>query len=132
MKGRMPVHAVSKKLKIYFVPKILSKLNKLEQVLISHIFLFKKTAIMPRKQFLKLKGNICNIPVNTSDIINAVPYSADSYGLVVVKLRQKLSYCGHVYFEAVRPESFHMALKYLKENNPLYYDIHVYANNVLY
>ena len=35
-----------------------------------------------------------------------------------------------MYFEAVRPESVHMALKYLKENNPLYGDICIDVNNI--
>ena len=78
---------------------------------------------MPKGQFPKLKGSICSIPVNTSDIINVLPHGADSNSLVVVKLKSKLSYLAHVYFEAVRPES-----KYLKENNPLYCDIHIDVN----
>ena len=78
---------------------------------------------MPKGQFPKLKGSICSIPVNTSDIINVLPHGGDSNSLVVVKLKSKLSYLGHVYFEAVRPES-----KYLKENNPLYCDIHIDVN----
>ena len=35
-----------------------------------------------------------------------------------------------MYFEAVRPESVGMALKYLKENNPLYCDICIDVNNI--
>ena len=35
-----------------------------------------------------------------------------------------------MYFEAVRSESVQMALKYLKENNPLYCDIHIDVNNI--
>ena len=50
--------------------------------------------------------------------------------MVVVKFKRKLSYRGHVYFEAVRPESVQMALKYLEENNPLYCDIHTNVNNI--
>ena len=80
---------------------------------------------MPKGQFPKLKGSICSIPVNTSDIINILPHGADSNSLVVVKLKSKLNYLGQVYFEAVRPES-----KYLKENNQLYCDIHIDVNNI--
>ena len=50
--------------------------------------------------------------------------------MVVVKLKRKLSYREHVHFEAVRPESVHMALKYLKENNPLYGDICIDVNKI--
>ena len=35
-----------------------------------------------------------------------------------------------MYFEAVCPESVGMALKYLKENNPLYCDICIDVNNI--
>ena len=124
------MQTVSNNLKISFVPKHLSNLNRLEQVLISRRILFKKIAIMPKGQFPKLKGSICNIPVNASDIINVLPHGADSNGLVVVKLKQKLNYRGHLHFEAVHAESVHMALKYLKENNPLYCDIHTDVNNI--
>ena len=85
---------------------------------------------MPKGSFPKLKGSICNIQVHTSDIIDLLPHGADSNGLVVVKLKQKLSYRGHVYFKAVRPQSVHMTLEYLKENNPLYGDICIDVNNI--
>ena len=48
---------------------------------------------------------------------------ADSNGRLIVKLKCELSYCGHVYFEGVRPELIYQALMYLKENNSLYCDI---------
>ena len=50
--------------------------------------------------------------MNTSDIINALPHDADT---VVVKLKRKLNYRSHVYFESVYSESVSTALKYLKE-----------------
>ena len=41
----------------------------------------------------------------------------------MIKLKRKLSYHGHAYFEAVSPEVVTSALNYLKENNHLYSDI---------
>ena len=35
-----------------------------------------------------------------------------------------------MYFEAVRPESVQMTLKYLKENSLLYCDTHIDVNNI--
>ena len=124
------MQTVSNNLKFSFVPKILSNLNRLQWVLIYRRILFRKIAIMPKVQFPKLKGSICNIPINTSDIINVLPHGQDSNGLVVVKLKRKLSYRGHLYFESVHPESIDMALKNFKENNPLYCDIHIDVNNI--
>ena len=94
------------------VPEVLSHLNRLERLLIFRRILFKKVTIMPKGRFPKLKGTICNIPVDTADIVNVLPRSADSNGLVMVKLKLKLCYRGHVYFESERPELIHQALKY--------------------
>ena len=72
---------------------------------------------------LKLKGSICNVPIDTANVANALPQGADSNGIIMIKLKRKFAYRGHVYFEAVSPESVHTALEYLKCNNPLYHDI---------
>ena len=85
---------------------------------------------MPKEQFKKLKGCICNISLNTSGIINVLPHGADSNGLVFVKLKRKLSYRRHVYFEVVHSKSVHMVLQYLKDNSALYCDIHIDVNNI--
>ena len=85
---------------------------------------------MPKGNFPKLKGSICNVPVNTSKIAEVLPQGADSTGLIIVKLKRKLSFKGHVYFQAVSPEAIKMALNYLKENNPLYKDISINISNI--
>ena len=47
-------------------------------------------------------------------------------GIVTVKLKTKLQYRGHVYFQSV----IMRLLQYLKLNNPLYHDIEVNLENV--
>ena len=64
-----------------------------------------------------------------ADITNVLAHGADSNGLVVVKLKHKLNYQGHVYFEAVRPETV-QALLYLRQNNALYSDIDIVLDNI--
>ena len=76
---------------------------------------------MPKGRFPKLKGSIYNVPNETDVLLRG----ADSNGLIVVKLKRKMSYRSHVYFEAVEPELVHQALVYLKENNRLYSDISI-------
>ena len=49
-------------------------------------------------EFAKIKGSICNIPIETAIICNILPRPADSNGLIGVKLRQDLKYRVHVYF----------------------------------
>ena len=115
-KSCIPVQAVCNKLLIFLPPDELKNLNRLERVLISQHILFKKVAIMPKGQFSKLKGALCNIPIETMDITNTLPQGGDSSELLIVKLKRKLNFRGHVYFQAVFPESIYAALSYLKEN----------------
>ena len=121
--SEIPAQAVSNKLDIYDFPDDLSNLNRLEKAIISRRILFKKVTIMPKGQTPKLKGSICNVPIDTVDVANTLPQGADSNGIVMIKLKRKLVYRGHVYFEAVSPDAVRSALEYLKMNNPLYYDI---------
>ena len=78
---------------------------------------------MPKGQTPKLKGSICNVPIDTNDVTNILPRGADSNGIIMIKLKRKLSVRGHVYFEAVSPDLVNLALTYLKDNNHLYSDI---------
>ena len=47
----------------------------------------------------------------------------------MVKLKRKLCYRGHVFFESVRPDLVYQALIFLKENNVLYSDIIIDLDN---
>lgn len=82
---------------------------------------------MPKGQFSKMKGAICNIPIDVNDTCNVFPRPASANGLILMKLEFK----GHVYFQTVSPEKVHSALTYLKLNNPLYSDITIdYINQI--
>ena len=54
---------------------------------------------MPKGQTPKLKGSICNVPIDTNDVTNILPRGANSNGIITIKLKQKFSFRGHVYFE---------------------------------
>ena len=47
-----------------------------------------------------------------------------------MKLKRKLQYRGHVYFESVRPNFIMRLLQYLELNNSLYHDIEINLGNV--
>ena len=85
--------------------------------LMSQCILFKKVAIIQKGQFPKLKGVICNIPIETMDITNTLPQGTDSSGLLMVILKRMLNFRGHAYFQAVSREPIYAVLSYLKENN---------------
>ena len=48
------------------MPEDLANMNRLERAIITRRILFKKITIMPKGQAPKLKGSICNVPVNTA------------------------------------------------------------------
>ena len=84
-------------------------------------------------EFAKIKGSICNIPIEVANIYNIFPRPADSNGFIVVKLRQDVKYRGYVYFESVRPNITYQTLNYLKTHNKFYEDIFISeANNKLF
>ena len=62
-------------------PDELKDLTKLEKVLISKKILFKKIRIIQgKREFSKIKGNICNILRETTNICNILPRPAASNG----------------------------------------------------
>ena len=89
-------------------------IRTLGKVLFSKSLLIKKIFIMPKDESPKLKGAICNIPVDVGDLCNNILRASDSNGLVIVKLKRKLQYRGYVYFKSVRPDFTFRLLQFLK------------------
>ena len=132
IKGLVPRQAVCNKLEIYDLPPFLPKLRRLEKVLIAKRLLFKKIAIMPKGQSPKLKGAICNVPLENESVCDTLPRGADSNGIVMLKLKRKLVYRGHVYFEAVRPQVLIDVLNYLKLSNSFYSDVTIDETQIIW
>ena len=101
-------------------------IRRLERLLLSRTILFKKLTVMLKGKSLEIKGSICNIPVSEVDVnFNMLPRPADSNGLIIVKLKQKLEYKGHIVFEAVRPDLVIQFLEFFRSHNDLYSDIEI-------
>ena len=130
LKSIIPAQAVYNDLEIFELPDSLSGLRNLEKVLIAKRLLFKKIAIMPKGQSPKIRGAICNVPINSDEICNVLPRGMDNNGIVQVYLKKKLKCKSHVYFEAVPPEHLHNVLCFLKHENPLYSDIEIIMSNI--
>ena len=124
-KNLIPEQSVKNNLGIDDFPPEFQGIRRLETVLISRRILFKKIAIMPKGQSPKLKGCICNVPINVKDVVNTLPRQVNANDIVSVKLKRKLEYRGHVLFETVRPDFVFQLLHFLKNNNPLYSDIEI-------
>ena len=59
---------------------------------------------MPKGQQRKIKGSICNILVEYDQTCNILPRPPERSGIILLKLKRKLEFRGHVYFQAVRPQ----------------------------
>ena len=101
-KNCIPCQAVYNQLELCELPKEFKDIRRLEKVLVARRLLLKKISIMLKGQSPKLKGTLCNVPIDVLDICNTLPRPVDSNGVVMVKFKRKLQYRGHVYFESVR------------------------------
>ena len=106
-------------LEVSELPKEFRNIRRLDIVLITRRLLFKKIGITSKGQSPKLKGTLCNVPVDVVDVCRTLPRPADINGIVIVKLKRKLQCRGYVYFESVRPNFIMRLLQYLKLNNSL-------------
>ena len=111
LKGNVLCQTSWNKLTVYSQPEELSCLNKLEKVIISKRMLFSKIMTMPKGQMPKIKGAICNVLIDVTDVAKVLSRSADSNGIITVKLKRKLAYHRHLHFQAIRPENIQAALE---------------------
>ena len=118
-KGKIPCQAVYNDMSVDEVPAELALLEKLEQILIAQRIVFEKIVVMPKGQQKKVSGAICNVPVNCDQTCKVLPRPPERSG-IMLKLKRKLEFRGHVYFQAVRPQLVENALSWLVQNKPLY------------
>ena len=112
------------------IPPELALLEKLENILVAQRIVFEKIIVMPKGQQKKVSGAICNLPVNCDQICIVLPRPPARSGLIMLKLKRKLEFRGHVYFQAVRPQLVENALNWLMQNNPLYNNITTDMSNI--
>ena len=74
------------------IPRELSSLEKLEQILIPQRIVFEKIVVMPKGQQRKIKGAICNIPVECDQTCNQLPRPPHILGIIMRKLKRKLQF----------------------------------------
>ena len=70
------------------------------------------------------------MPVDCDQTCNVLPRPPERSGIIMLKLKRKLSFRGHVYFQAVRPDIILNALNWLRDNNPFYGSITVNIKNI--
>ncbi|CAB4007412.1 ATP-dependent DNA helicase PIF1 [Paramuricea clavata] len=114
LKGQQPCQAVVNNLFVDETPTELAALEKLEQILVAQRIVFEKIVIKDNKEKLKVQYVI----------------PPDRSGIILLKLKRKLQFRGHVYFQAVRPQFVISALNWLVANNPLYRNIEIQCDNI--
>ena len=124
-KKTIPCQAVFNNLAVDDIPGELAGLRKLEQILIAQRIVFQKIIILTKGQQKKILGAVCNVPVSCEETCTSLPRAPANSGIILVKLKRKLQFKGHVYFEAVCPRVLLQALDWLKANNFLYENISV-------
>ena len=130
LKGDIPCQAVYNDLYVNEVPSELAVLEKLEQILIAQRIVFQKIIVMPKGQQRKIKGAICNVPVECDQTCSVLPRPPERSGIIMLKLKRKLEFRGYVYFQAVRPPIVLNALNWLRVNNELYTNIEIDIDNI--
>ena len=66
---------------------------------------------MPKGQQKKIRGAICDVPVNCDTVCQSLPQPSELCSIILLKLKRKLEYSGRQYCEAVRPEFVKNALR---------------------
>ena len=66
--------------------------------------MFEISIVVPKGQQRKSKSAICNIPVECDQTCNILPRPPERSEIILLKLKRKLEFRGHVHFQAVRPQ----------------------------
>ena len=85
---------------------------------------------MPKGQQKIVSGAICNVPVNCDQTCKILPTPPARSGIIMLKLKCKLEFRGHVSFQAVHPQLVENALNWLMQNNALYNNVTTDMSNI--
>ena len=121
-RGNMPLQAKANGLQLCPIPNQLSGLNMLELRLISLRVPFMKMVALPSGKQRCIHGPAVNVPSKVDTICTVLPRLPSETEL---KLKRKLAYRGHYMYDYISPEKVLTALRWLKQNNPVYADIDI-------
>ena len=89
IKGKIPCQVVYNKLQMDQAPPELQELRKLECILVAQRLVFQKIVVLPKGQQRKMKGAICNVPVNCETVCKSLPRPSEQFGVILLKLKRK-------------------------------------------
>ena len=71
--------------------------------------------MLAKGEYLKIKGSLCNSPIEIANICNVSPRPVVSNGFIFFKFKQDLiKFRSHVYFVPVGRHMLYQVLPYLK------------------
>ena len=105
---------------VQYLLSFLSNLNLLELRLISLRVPFMKMVALPSGKQRSIHGPAVNVPSKVDTICTVLLCLPSETELVPLKLKRKLAYTGHYMYDYISPEKVLSALRWLKQNNPLY------------
>ncbi|KAM9809302.1 uncharacterized protein ACBT44_012609 isoform 1-T1 [Syngnathus typhle] len=121
--GKMPAIAVANNLTLADIPTELRGLNILERHLISKCIAFAKIVPLPKGQQRAIRGNVVCVPSEVQETVNALPRLRSKSQMLRVKLKRRLCYKGHQFFQTVTWSKLMSALIKLKQIHPQYRSI---------
>ena len=121
-RNSLPPQASANNLALPDTPPELSNLTTLEERLLSQRYPFMKLLALPKGRQSGIKGAVVNVPVQAEQVCNVLPKTPNEAGFLPLKLKRKLQYSGHHTFQYIRPNIVKQAFKWLKKNNPLYFN----------
>ena len=84
--GKVPCQAVINNMYVDDTPVELASLEKLEQILIAQRIVFEKIIVMPKGQQRKVKGAICNVPVECEQTSSLLPCPPERSGYIKTEI----------------------------------------------
>ena len=124
-RGNIPVQSKVNGLGLDEIPDELKDLNCLEMRLISLRIPFMKMVALPSGKQRCIHGPAVNVPSKLDNVFTMLPRMPSEASMIPLKLKRKLRYKGHYMYDYVRPDEVMTALKWLKQNNPMYCNIDI-------
>ena len=91
IRGKVPCQAVVNNLDVDDIPTELDSLEKLQQILIAQRIVLEKMVVTPKGQQMKIKGAICNVPVECDQTFSILLRPPESSGTILQKLKRNCS-----------------------------------------
>ena len=102
------------------VPDNLKDLHQVEWRLVSPRIPFMKVFAAPRGGQKKIRGNVVNVPCDTTTTFQVLPKPHNEEKTIQVKIKRDLKYTNHVMSENVRPYKVRQAAEFLVKHGKLF------------